>query len=55
MNTFFWHKEIHKYTRYRDWVGQHSIIHFCNVSADLFFSVVNVVLKEELNCTSSIT
>ena len=45
MNTFFRHKEIHKYTRYEDSVGQRSIIDFCNVSVDLFSSVVDVRVK----------
>ena len=45
MNTFFRHKEIHKYTWYRDSVGQRSFIDFCIVSADLFTSVVDVRVK----------
>ena len=39
MNTFFWHKMIHK------WVGQH-IIDSCAVPADLFSYVVNIRVKE---------
>ena len=45
MNTFFQHKRIHKYTWYRDSVGQRSLIDFCIVSADLFSSVVDVRVK----------
>ena len=45
MNTFFWHKEIYKYTWYRDLVEKRSIIDFCIVSANLFSSVVNVRFK----------
>ena len=45
MNNFFRHKEIYKYTCYRDSVGQHSIIDFCIVSADFFSSVVDVCVK----------
>ena len=45
MYTFFRHKEIHKYTWYRDSVGQRSTIIFGIVSADLFSSVVDVCVK----------
>ena len=50
MNTFFWHKEIHKYAclmynNYRDLVGHCSIIDFCIVSVGLFSSVVDVHIK----------
>ena len=45
MNTFFRKKGIHKYTWYRDSVGQRSIINFCIVTADLFTSVVDVHVK----------
>ena len=45
MNIFFRHKEIHKYTWYRDSVGQRSIIDFCIVSPNLFSSVVDVRVK----------
>ena len=45
INTFFWHKGIHKYTWYRDSVKQHSIIDFGFVSADLFSSVVDVHVR----------
>ena len=45
MNIFFWHKRIHKYTCYRDSVGQRSIIDFCIVSVDLFSSVVDIRVK----------
>ena len=36
MNTFFQHKRIHKYTWYRDSLGQRSLIDYCIVSTDLF-------------------
>ena len=42
MNTFFQHKRIHKYTWYRDPLGQPSLIDFCIVSADLFSLFSNV-------------
>ena len=49
MNTFFRHKELHKYTWYRDSVGQRSIIDFCIVSTDLLLWSM-FLLEEELNC-----
>ena len=45
MNTFFQHKRIHKYTWYRDFLGQRSLIAFCIVSADLFSTVSDVRVK----------
>ena len=45
MNTFFQHKRIHKYTWYRDSLGQRSLIEFCIVSAHLFFTVSDVRVK----------
>ena len=45
MNTFFQHKRIHKYTWYRDFLGQRSLIDFCIVSADLFSTVSDVRVK----------
>ena len=45
MNTFFQHKRIHKYTWYRDSLGQRSLIDFCIVSADLFSTVSDVRVK----------
>ena len=45
MNTFFQHKRIHKYTWYRESLGQRSLIDFCIVSADLFSSVSDVRVK----------
>ena len=50
MNTFFQHKKFHKYTWYRDSLGQRSMIDFCIVSADLFSTASDVVLKEGLSC-----
>ena len=45
MNTFFQHKRIHKYTWYRDCLGQRSVIDFCIVSADLFSTVYDVRVR----------
>ena len=45
MNTFFQHRNSHKYTWYRDDVGQRSLIDFCIVSADLLSSVMDVRVK----------
>ena len=45
MNTFFQHKRIHKYTWYRDSLGQRSLTDFCIVSADLFSTVSDVRVK----------
>ena len=45
MNTFFRLKRIHKYTWYRDSLGQCSLIDFCIVSADLFSTVSDVRVK----------
>ena len=45
MNTFFQHKSTHKYTWYRDSLGQRSLIDFCIVSADLFSTVSDVRVK----------
>ena len=45
MNTFFQHKRIQKYTWYRDYLGQRSLIDFCIVSADLFSTVPDVRVK----------
>ena len=36
MNTFFQHREVHKYTWYRPSMDQKSLIDFCIVSSDLF-------------------
>ena len=45
MNTFFQHKKIHEYTRYRGSLGQRSLTDFCIVSADLFSTVSDVRVK----------
>ena len=45
MNTFFQHKRTHKYTWYRDSLGQRSLIDFYIVSADLFSTVSDVRVK----------
>ena len=45
MNTFFQHRNVHKYTWYRPSMGQKSLIDFCIVSADLFSDVLDVRVK----------
>ena len=45
MNTFFQHRDVHKYTWNRPSMGQKSLIDFCIVSADLFSSVLDVRVK----------
>jgi exonuclease III len=45
MNTYFQHKNIHKYTWYRDALTQKSLIDFIIVSADLKRSVLDVRVK----------
>ena len=45
MNTFFEHRDVHKYTWCRDSFGQRSLIDSCTVSADLFRSVLDVRVK----------
>ena len=45
MNTFFQHREVHKYTWYRPNMDQKSLIDFCIVSSDLFFDVLDVRVK----------
>ena len=45
MNTFFQHKDVHKYTWYRPSMGQKSLIDFCIVSTDLFSNVLDVRVK----------
>ena len=45
INTFVQHKEIYKYTWYRNSLEQYFVIDFCFVSANLFFSVVDVCVK----------
>ena len=53
MNTFFQHREVHKYTceplcagkRYRPSMDQKSLIDFCIVSSDLFSDVLDVRVK----------
>ena len=44
MNTFFQHKEVHKYTWYRPRCLK-SLIDFCIVSSDLFSDVLDVRVK----------
>ncbi len=45
MNSYFRHKSVHKYTWYRDTLGQKSIIDFMIVSSDLKSSVMDVRVK----------
>ena len=45
MNTFFQHREVHKYTWYRPSMDQKSLIDFCIVSSDLFSDVLDVRVK----------
>ena len=44
-NTFFQHKDVHRYTWYRPSMLQKSVIGFCIVSADLFSEVLDVRVK----------
>ena len=45
MNTFFQHREVHKYTWYRPSMNQKSLIDFYIVSSDLFSDVLDVRVK----------
>ena len=45
MNTFFQHREVHKYTWYRSRLDQKSLIDFCIVLSDLFSDVLDVPVK----------
>ena len=45
MNTFFQHREVHKYTWYRPSMDQKFLIDFCVVSSDLFSDVLDVQVK----------
>ena len=45
INTFFQHREVHKYTWYRPSMDQKSLIDFCIVSLDLFSDVLDVRVK----------
>ena len=45
MNTFFQHREVHKYTWYRLSMDQKSLIDFCIVSSDLFSDELDVRVK----------
>ena len=47
MNTFFQHKEVHKYTWYRPSMDQKSLVDFCIVSSDLFSDVLGVREKRD--------
>ena len=52
MNTFFQPKRIHKYTWYRDSLGQRSLIDFWIVSADLFLTASDVRIQRVVNWSS---
>lgn len=45
MNTFFEHRDLHKYTWYRDSLSQRSLIDFIMVSSDLKRRVMDVRVK----------
>ena len=45
MNSFFQHREVHKYTWYRPSMDQKYLIKFCIVSSDLFSDVLDVRVK----------
>jgi len=45
MNTFFQHRDVHKYTWCRDSLSQLSLIDCCIVSADLFCSMLDVRVR----------
>ena len=45
MNTFFQHREVHKYTWYRLSIDQKSLIDFSVVWSDLFSDVLDVRVK----------
>ena len=45
MNTFFQHREVHKYTWYRPSMDPKSLIDFCIVSSDLFSDILDVRVK----------
>ena len=45
MNTYFQHRDAHKYTWYRETSGQRSLIDFAVVSADLRSQVMNVRVR----------
>ena len=45
LNTFFLHREVHKYTWYRPGMDRKSLIDFCIVLSDLFSDVLDVRVK----------
>ena len=47
MNTFFQHREVHKYTWYRPSMDQKSLIDFCIVSSDLYSDMLDVRVKRD--------
>ena len=46
MNTFFQHREVHKYTWYRPSMDQKSSIDFCIVSSDMFSDLFSDVFHQ---------
>ena len=46
MNSFFQHREVRKYIRYRLSMHPKSLIDFCIVSSDLFSDVLDVQVKQ---------
>ena len=55
MNTFFQHRDLHKYTWCRNSLGQRSLFDFCIVSTDLFRSSLDVRVKGVKNYQPIIT
>ena len=46
MNTFFQHREVHKYAWYQPSMAHKSLTDFCTISSDLFFDVLDVRVKQ---------
>ena len=53
MNTFFHHRDIHKYIWYRPSMAQKSLIDFCIASSDLFSEVLDVRVKRGAKLSSN--
>ena len=50
VDTFFQHRDVHKYTWYRPSMAHKSLINFCIVSSDLVSEVLDVQVKRGPNC-----
>jgi len=48
MNTFFQHRDVHKYNYCRDYLVQQSLTDLCIVSADSFRSVLDIRVKRHV-------